>query len=56
MVDPQHARAWLKDGTNRFNLLTKQQHTELLDFYPVSKDVNRSTSDGENLILKQENL
>ena len=54
MVDHQHARAWLEDGTNRFNLLTRQQHTELLDFYPVSKTVNRSSSDSEELILKQE--
>jgi len=50
ILEHSHARSWLKDGTNRFNLISKQQHTGRLDFYPVDKTVNRSGSDGESLI------
>lgn len=53
MLELNQAEHWLKDGTNRFNLITKQQHTERLDFYAVDKAVNRSATDGEQLIQKQ---
>ena len=51
MLEHQYALNWLEDGPNRFNLLLKQQHTERLEYYPVSKTVNRSTSDGEELVM-----
>lgn len=52
----KQAKVWLKDGTNRFNLIVKQQHTERLDVYPVRKAVNRSASQGEALISKDMDL
>jgi putative SOS response-associated peptidase YedK len=56
MVERNYADGWLKDGINRFNIITKQQHTDRLEFYAVGREVNRSTSEGENLILKQQAL
>ena len=55
-LELKQAEAWLKDGINRFNLIVKQQHTDRLDIYPVSKTVNRSTSEGEELISRDVNL
>ena len=55
MLEPNQAEPWLKDGINRFNLITKQQHTERFEYYPVSKTVNRSASDGEILITRETN-
>ena len=55
-LELRQAEAWLKDGINRFNLIVKQQHTDRLDIYPVSKTVNRSTSEGEELISRDVNL
>lgn len=56
LLEPSHAESWLEDGTNRFNLITKQQHINTLDFYPVSKDINNGRSVGEKLITKQTDL
>ncbi|WP_424946031.1 SOS response-associated peptidase [Candidatus Spongiihabitans sp.] len=53
-LELKQAEVWLKDGINRFNLIVKQQHTERLDVYPVSKTVNRATSDGEELIARDD--
>jgi putative SOS response-associated peptidase YedK len=53
MLEPNQAEPWLKDGINRFNLITKQQHTERFEYYPVNKAVNRSASDGEILIARE---
>ena len=50
MLELNQAEPWLKDGINRFNLISKTQHTERLNFYPVSKMVNGSRQDGEILI------
>ncbi len=52
LLERFHAEAWLNDGTNRFNLITKQQHVNRLEFFPVSKAVNGSRHDAEELILK----
>lgn len=54
MLELNQAQAWLQDGIHRLNLIVKQPHTERLDFYPVSKAVNRTTSEGRNLIEKLE--
>jgi putative SOS response-associated peptidase YedK len=54
MLQPNQAETWLNDGTNRFNLIVKQQHTDRLDFYPVAKTVNRSASDGQELIQRED--
>lgn len=55
-LELKQAEVWLKDGINRFNLIVKQQHTDRLDIHPVSKTVNRSTSEGEELISREVNL
>lgn len=55
-LELKQAEVWLKDAINRFDLIIIQQHTERLDVYPVSKVVNRSTSQGEELIFRDDNL
>ena len=52
MLELNHAHSWLSDGTNRFNLISKQQHTSRFDFYPVDKAINGTKNQGEKLILK----
>ena len=51
MVERRYALHWLADGRNRLNLLRRQQHTDRLDCYPVSRAVNRAASDGAELIM-----
>ena len=50
MVERHLAEDWLRDGIHRANLLAYQQHPERLAVYPVSRAVNRPTSDGEQLV------
>ena len=50
MVSRNQAEPWLEDGIHRFNLISKMQHPEQLEFHPVSKAVNRSGNEGEHLI------
>ena len=41
LVSHERAVSWLEDGTNWFNIINCQQHVDNLEFYPVSREVNR---------------
>ncbi len=50
MLEFDQAEQWLNDGVVVFDELVKPQNIERLAFHPVSKAVNKSTHEGEQLI------
>ena len=54
MLELNQAQAWLQDGSHHFNRIARQQHPEQLEFYPVSKTVNRTVNEGQHLVKRQE--
>ncbi len=49
MLNHEQAEQWLNDGVGVFDTLLAEQDVSGLQFYPVSKAVNRSGNEGEEL-------
>jgi putative SOS response-associated peptidase YedK len=50
MLEHDQAEQWLNDGVPVFEQLLADQNVERLNFFPVDKEVNRSTNEGEHLV------
>lgn len=49
-VNHDHALDWLKKGRDWLHIISMLQHPDEFDSYPVSRQVNRPTSQGPHLI------
>ena len=56
MLELDQAQAWLQDGTRRLPQIAKPPPADKLEAYPVSPVMNRTTSEGRNLIERQTTL